>query len=174
MPGPRYLRGDRVDLHVIGEADLEFLNDVVNDPRVWQTLQLAEPKTMADEREFYEQVVNADDEMHLLICQDGAPVGIAGLNGIDPTWGIAELGYYVDPESHGNGYATEAVELVVDYAFDQRRLDKLTADALATNEGSRRVLEKNDFVEEGRFREYAFVGGERVDVVRYGLLADDR
>lgn len=174
MPGPRYLRGDRVDLHVIGEGDLEFLYGVVNDPNVWRALQQSEPQTMADEREFYEHVVNGDGETHLLVCHERTPVGIVGLNGIDPDWGVAELGYYVEPDSHGHGYATEAVELLVDYAFDQRRLEKLKANAIATNEGSQRVLEKNGFVEEGRFREHAYVDGERVDVVRYGLLADER
>lgn len=174
MPGPRYLHGDRVDLHVVEESDLEFLYGVVNDPRVWPTLQQSEPQTMTDERAFYEHVVNGEGETHLLICSERTPVGIVGLNGIDPTWGVAELGYYIEPDSHGHGYATEAVELMVEYAFEQRRLDKLTADALETNEGSHRVLEKNGFVEEGRFREHAFVDGERVDVVRYGLLSEDR
>ena len=174
MPGPRYLRGEKVDLHVIEEADLEFLHGVVNDPRVWPSLQQSEPLTMEDEREFYENVVNADGETHLLICHERTPVGIVGLNDVDPTWGVAEIGYYVEPDSHGHGYATEAVGLLVDYAFDQRRLDKLKANAIATNEGSQRVLEKNGFVEEGRFREHAFVDGERVDVVRYGLLSADR
>jgi RimJ/RimL family protein N-acetyltransferase len=174
MPGPRYLRGDRVDLHVVGEPDLEYLYSVVNDERVWPSLQQAKPQTMADEEAFYEQVVNADDETHLLICQNRTPVGIVGLNGIDPTWGVAELGFYVEPDSHGHGYASEAVGLLVDYAFDQRRLEKLEADALATNHGSQRVLEKNSFVEEGRFRKHAFVDGDRIDVLRYGLLADSR
>lgn len=174
MPGPRYLRGDGVDLHVIEEDDLEFLCGVVNDPGVWPTLQQSEPQTMADEREFYEHVVTADGETHLLVCQERTPVGIVGLNGIDQNWGVAELGYYVEPDAQGRGYATAAVELVVDYAFDQRRIEKLHANTLATNEGSQRVLEKNGFVEEGRFREHAFVDGDRVDVVRYGLLADER
>jgi len=174
MPGPRYLQGDRIDLHVVEEPDLEFLHGVVNDPRVWPTLQLSQPQTMADEQGFYEHVVNADDETHLLICHERAPVGIIGLNDIDPTWGVAELGYYIEPDSHGHGYATEAVGLLSDYAFDQQRLEKLEADALASNEGSHRVLEKNGFVEEGRFRKQAFIDGQRVDVVRYGLLPEDR
>ena len=60
------------------------------------------------------------------------------------------------------------------FRSDQLRLEKLSADALATNPASQRVLEKNGFLEEGRFRDHAFVDGERVDVVRYGLLADER
>ena len=49
MPGPVFLRGDRVDLHVIKEADLPFLQRLVNDPRVWRSLFQVTPKRMADE-----------------------------------------------------------------------------------------------------------------------------
>jgi RimJ/RimL family protein N-acetyltransferase len=174
MPVLEFIRGEAVDLHTIAAEDLPFLQRVVNDPRVWRSLFSADPKTMADEEAFYENGVNADGETHLLICADGDPIGIVGLSGIDPDWGVVELGYYVDPGAQGNGHATAAVGLVVEYAFGQRRLAKLHADALATNRASRRVLEKNGFAEEGRFREAAFLDGERVDVLRYGLLADER
>ena len=174
MPGPAFLRGERVDLHVIEEDDLPFLYRLINDERVWRSLFGAEPKTMDDEEAFYEQAVNADDQVHLLICDDGEPVGIVGLSSISPTWGIGEVGYYVDPEAQDSGYATAAVGMLVEYAFDHRRLAKVYAHALASNAASRRVLEKHGFVEEGRFREEAFVDGEREDVVRYGRLADDR
>ena len=173
MPGPVFLRGDRVDLHVIEEADLPFLQRLINDPRVWRSLFQVTPKRMADEEEFLE-ATSEDTEAHFLVCVDGDPVGTVGLTGITPHWGTGDLGFYVDPDAQGQGYATAGVGLLVDYAFDQRRLEKLSADALATNPASQRVLEKNGFVEEGRFRDHGFVDGERVDVVRYGLLADER
>ena len=174
MPGPVFLRGDRVDLHVIEEEeDLPFLHRLINDPRVWRSLFQVTPKRMADEEEFLE-ATSEDTEAHFLVCVDGDPVGTVGLTGITPHWGTGDLGFYVDPDAQGQGYATAGVGLLVDYAFDQLRLEKLSADALATNPASQRVLEKNGFVEEGRFRDHGFVDGERVDVVRYGLLADER
>ena len=174
MPGPAYLRGERVDLHVVEEDDLPFLYEVVNDPRVWRPLGASTPQTMGDEEEFYERCIEGDREEHFLVCDDGEPVGIVGVSGIDPDGGLAEVGYFLDPAAHGRGYATAAVASLVEYAFDHRRLAKLYADAFADNEASRRVLEKNGFREEGRLRQHAFVDGERVDVVRYGLLADER
>jgi RimJ/RimL family protein N-acetyltransferase len=173
MPGPVFLRGDRVDLHVIEEEDLPFLQRLINDPRVWRSLFQVTPKRMADEEEFLE-ATREDTEAHFLVCDDGDPVGTVGLTGMTHHWGTGDLGFYVDPDAQGQGYATAGVDLLVNYAFDQRRLEKLSADALATNPASRRVLEKNGFLEEGRFRDHAFVDGGRVDVVRYGLLADER
>ena len=174
MPGPVFLRGDRVDLHVIEEEDVPFLQRLLDDPRVWRSLFVVTPKRMADEREFLESTTGDDTEAHFLICDDGDPIGTVGLSSITHHWGTGDLGFYVDPNAQGQGYATAGVGLLVDYAFDQRRLEKLSADVLATNPASQRVLEKNGFVEEGRFRDHGFVDGERVDVVRYGLLADER
>lgn len=114
-----------------------------------------------------------DGEVHLLVCVDGEPVGMAGLSDLQPDWGVAELGYYVDPNAQGSGYATEAARLLARYGFEQRRLAKLFAHVLATNPASVRVLEKVGFREEGRLRREGFVDGERVDVLRFGLLADE-
>ena len=75
-----------------------------------------------------------------------------------------------DARCVGEGYATAATELLVGYAFDQRRLNKLIANAFDFNAGSQRVLEKVGFVEEGIRREEAFVNSEFVDIHRYGLL----
>ena len=74
------------------------------------------------------------------------------------------------PEAWGEGYATEATELLVAYGFDQLRFNKVVAHAFAFNAASRRVLEKVGFTEEGVDREEAFIDGEYVDVHRYGLL----
>ncbi|MFB6269710.1 MAG: GNAT family N-acetyltransferase [Halobacterium sp.] len=105
---------------------------------------------------------------------DGAtPVGMLSLFDEDDIAGTATLAYWVLPEHQGNGFCTEATGLLCEYAFAERRLNKLRADALATNDGSQRVLEKLGFVEEGVLREEKFVYGEYVDVYRYGLLADD-
>lgn len=75
------------------------------------------------------------------------------------------------PESWGNGYATDALEAVCGYAFEERRLHKVYATAFETNPASRRVLEKAGFTEEGVLRQEGFAAGRHVDLHRYGLLA---
>lgn len=172
MPGPAYLRGETVTLNVIGEDDIEFLQELVNHPDVWPNLAQYAPLTEQNERQFVESLADSDD-VHLVICTDDNPLGIVGLNDLDATWGKAELGYMLHPDHWGNGYMTDAARRLVRYGFDQRRLHKVTANAFANNPASKRVLEKVGFVEEGHFREHAYLDGEYVDVVRYGLLADE-
>jgi RimJ/RimL family protein N-acetyltransferase len=172
MPGPPFLRGEAVTLNPVDEEDLTFVQRVVNDPEVWQSLGSATPKTMKQEEEWYEEASSDNGDVTLLICVDGDPVGTVGLH-VNETWGTGELGYMVAPEAWGEGYCTDAVRTISRYAFEERRLDKVGARTFATNPGSQRVLEKAGFTREGTQRKEAFVGGERVDLVYFGLLAEE-
>ncbi|WP_247729153.1 GNAT family N-acetyltransferase [Halovivax limisalsi] len=182
MPGSVFLSDDRVSLHPIETDDEAFCRALLNEPRVRTSIGSTDPITAHDEREWIESQGERDG-WHFLVCErpdagtDGADDADAvrlGTIGVTPTndvWGTAEIGYSIHPDHWNEGHATAAVELVCRYAFDERRLAKLFAKTYATNPASGRVLEKNGFEREGTLREEAFVAGERVDVVRYGLLA---
>ncbi|MEC0343729.1 GNAT family N-acetyltransferase [Peribacillus frigoritolerans] len=61
----------------------------------------------------------------------------------------ALIGYYLDQKNNGNGYTTEAVNLVIDYAFRTLSLHRIEAGVMPNNIGSIRVLEKAGFLKEG-------------------------
>ncbi len=172
MPGAVFLDGEVVELRTIEREDAEFLQKLVNDPRVRRHIGAGAPLNGVQEREWIDSL-GESDKVRLLIAVDGEPVGSIGLDAPNDIWGTTELGYMVDPDHWRQGYATDAVSQVCRYAFAQRRLDKVYACVYETNPASRRVLEKAGFTEEGRLRNEAFVEGERVDVHRYGLLADE-
>jgi len=83
---------------------------------------------------------------------------------------LGELAYWVTTTEWGNGYATSASELLLSHAFDELGLHRIEASAFASNDASRRVLEKLRFSEEGTARKEAFINGEWIDKIRYGLL----
>jgi RimJ/RimL family protein N-acetyltransferase len=172
MPGPVFLDGEQVRLRTVEEEDLAFLQRDINDPEVRRSLGATGPVNAEQEHEWFEGL-SENDGLSLLICVEEEPVGTIGLSDVNETWGRAEVGYWVTPDAWGNGYATEATELLCGYAFDQRRLHKLVAHTYDFNAGSRRVLEKVGFTEEGIHRREAFIDGEHVDIHRYGLLADE-
>ncbi|WP_101297830.1 GNAT family N-acetyltransferase [Halegenticoccus soli] len=172
MPGPAFLRGERVELRTIEREDVEFLQRLVDDPKVWPDIGSATPTNGPREEEWVESLGEDGAKVRFLVCVDGDPVGTIGLD-LNETWGVGELGYMIAPEAWGNGYCTDAVRTVARYAFEERRLHKVAAAVYDYNAGSRRVLEKAGFAEEGVHREEAFVGGEYRDVIRYGLLADE-
>jgi RimJ/RimL family protein N-acetyltransferase len=173
MPGPRFLDGRRLSLHTIDREDLRFLRRHANDPGMREGLTLATPETEGSIERFYENTVCGDDDVVLLAVRDGDPVGMVALFDVEPVPGRARLGAWMAPRAQGDGLGTEAVGLLVDYAFTERRLHKLTADCLATNDASRHLLERLGFLREGVLRDHEFVDGEHVDSLLYALLVDD-
>ncbi|WP_313692596.1 GNAT family N-acetyltransferase [Halorarum halobium] len=171
MPGSVFKPGDRVSLRTVEAGDDEFLRRHRNDPTVRRPLGEVEPKTAADVAAYREEVVRGEDGLTLLICAEGDPVGLAFLFREEPRSGVAELGYWLAPEAWGDGYATEAADLLCEHAFDERALHRLSARVYEGNDASANVLEKLGFLEEGRLREANVWGGERRDTLRYGLLA---
>lgn len=77
---------------------------------------------------------------------DGRIIGWGGLynDPFDPGWGV-EVGYYFDPTSWGQGYATELTTTCISLADNVLQLPEVRAFARPENIGSRRVLEKAGF-----------------------------
>lgn len=72
-----------------------------------------------------------------------------------------------------NGYASEAVVMLLRFMFGERRFHKCGARVFADNEVSLAFQRRLGFVEEGRLRDQVFSAGEHHDVVMMGLLADE-
>jgi RimJ/RimL family protein N-acetyltransferase len=70
----------------------------------------------------------------------------------------------------GRGYGTEAMRLVVNYAFAELNLARVGLEAFAYNTRAVRSYEKVGFSLEGRQREQMRRDGRRLDVVRMGIL----
>lgn len=100
----------------------------------------------------------------------GSLVGLIELYEIRHDRRDAELGYWIRSDRAGRGYATEAVRVLTDHAWNRLGLHKLRADVCVGNHGSARVLEKSGFVLEGTLRQERLVGEMFLDNWRYGLV----
>ena len=76
-------------------------------------------------------------------------VGNGGFKGPPSADGTVEIGYSVVEGYQGLGIASEAVHAFVEYAFEDPRVRRVIAEALADNVASIRVLEKNGFLRTG-------------------------
>ncbi|HSF49265.1 MAG TPA: GNAT family protein, partial [Nitrososphaeraceae archaeon] len=66
----------------------------------------------------------------------------------------ADIGYWIGKQYQGKGIATECVKLVVNYAFDELKLEEILAYVFPDNNSSIRVLEKNGFEKTKEVNEY--------------------
>ncbi|MCP1126190.1 GNAT family N-acetyltransferase [Bacillus sp. 3103sda1] len=73
------------------------------------------------------------------------------------------IGYSLDKNHNGKGYMTEAVKLVVSYAFDELKLHRIEAGVMPHNIGSIKVLEKSGFHKEGIAKKNVKINGRWED-----------
>lgn len=105
---------------------------------------------------------------------DGTALGLINLEGIDPFQGIAECGVaLLNPAAEGHGYAYEAMQVLLAYAFGELRLERLTARYMDGNTASAKLFAKLGFQAEGRLRRYQRRGSERLDMLLSGLLRSE-
>jgi [ribosomal protein S5]-alanine N-acetyltransferase len=77
-------------------------------------------------------------------------VGGIGFAGLPDDEGATEIGYALDEKFRGKGIATEAVQALSNWAFQDPGLHKLRAETPVDNVESQRVLEKNNFQKTGQ------------------------
>ncbi len=175
MPGTVFRRGDRLALRTVEHEDAEFIQRGHNHPDVGVTLGLNRPESETEAEANIEDDEGDPLNVGLLVCledgDDPTPIGKVRLSNLHHT--RPEISYWILPEYQGEGYGTEAVGVLVDYAFNAHEIRGLQAQAFAPNEGSVGVLENLGFTHEGQLRDARFRNGEHVDVVWYGLLREE-
>ena len=76
-------------------------------------------------------------------------------------------------ELRGQGLGTEALQLLLQFAFEELNLRRVGLTVLAYNERAIKTYQAAGFVEEGVIREAAERDGSRYDLLIYGLLRDE-
>lgn len=175
MPGARITSGERVTLRTIESEDVPFLQRAFTDPDI--RYPIGNPLRNQEQIDVSGEDGGSDD---FLVCldddagpgqpDDGDVRRIGAVHVGDADYKRPELGYWLVPEVHGEGYGTESVSLVVDYVFREYDTPAVGAGAYEFNDASRGLLESLGFTEEGRRRKFMFIDGEHRDMIQYGLL----
>lgn len=170
------LHGERVTLRPIRTEDLDgFIaahTDIRNRGAFFPLGVMSESRLRA---EFAEHGFWQREEGTLLIV---SPAGeMAGhIEFFRPVgyWDAWELSYQLyDDAFAGRGYASEAVQLLVDYLFATKKQGRIQLVIVPENTASRRIAEKCGFTLEGTARGAFFNDGRNQDVLLYSLLRDD-
>lgn len=170
------LKGKSITLRPVRDTDVEqlysFHVDIDNRGDYFPRGVLAQS---AFQKEFQETGFWGKDEGTLVIVSpDGALLGhiefFKTVNYLDEY----ELSYQVyAPEHRSKGAATEAVQLLVRYLFESKRVNRIRLVIHPDNAASRRLAEKCGFRHEGTARGAWYHKGKHQDVEIYALLHDD-
>lgn len=76
-------------------------------------------------------------------------VGMIGFKSPPDSNGSVEIGYGIVPSQQGQGFATQAVDLLVKEGFLKAEIQMIVAYTVPINSASGRVLDKNQFMRDG-------------------------
>jgi RimJ/RimL family protein N-acetyltransferase len=137
-----------------GRKDLEKILDLQHNP--WELELFYEQETSTALREYWiPQTAKFPLDYYwytnweIILNSSSCSVGGLGLAGLPDNEGTTEIGYALDQKYRGLGIATEAVQALSDWAFQDQGLQLLRAETPGDNAGSQRVLIKNEFKKTG-------------------------
>ncbi len=169
------LESEKVRLRPMQPADLPKFVEWLADAEVRRWLAaVQEPPTLQDEIDWYESTrANPDSVLWSIETLDGQLVGTIELR-LSPASHRAELGIAIQDKSQWNkGYGTDAVNLVLDYGFNDLDLNRVELTTDAENLRGRHCYEKCGFVEEGVLRQHRFVEGRFGDTISMSVLREE-
>lgn len=150
-----------------------------NESRLWATMGDYGPITRAQIGRIVEERSGARERgytgVHFMMrAKDGNIIGSIGLNWVNYWSRVAWLGAWIgEPDYWGGGYGTDALLLLVDYAFRWLDMRRLCLGTMDINERAQRNVEKAGFRLEARERQVALVNGRWVDGLEYGMLREE-
>ncbi len=121
----------------------------------------------SDERQFY--------FFHVELKDTHEHVGDVGYTVTDttPAGKLVHLGYFTYPKFWNRGYVTEAVREVLQFAFIQNGVYRITTGCLAENVGSERVMQKCGFIKEAEHLDCEWHDGRMKTRVEYRMLRSE-
>ncbi len=141
MPEPE-LKTERLILRPLRAADARHIELYVSDKRVASmTTSIPHPYPPGSAESFIARTLSEDEEIWAMEHVGSAAGELVGVITLRPN---GEIGYWVGAPFWDTGFATEAVEAVVAYAFANQR-DILRANVFQDNPASAKVLTKVGF-----------------------------
>ncbi len=107
------------------------------------------------------------------IIFNGEIAGTIGFNDVNQTNKMGVVGYWLGEQFQGKGIMTRALRALIDYGFQELKLNRIEICAAVENKKSRALPERLGFTAEGRLRQAEWLYDHYVDHVIYGLLAEE-
>ncbi len=129
--------------------------------------------TADEHRRWLEKRLAATDLPIFVFLQENKPLGMVNLTHFDKEHARGEWGFYIWTADAPKGAATAMLSAFLDELFLRRKLRKLCALALASNEKSLHLHKKLGFTQEGLLKEHVVKNGTPQDVVAFAIFDRD-
>ena len=152
--------------------------DWLNDPQINQYLETRfKQQTLASVATFVENILTNQNEKLFTIrtANENKHIGNIKLGSISQIHGVAYISLFIgNKNSWGKGYASQAIQLISEYAFDNLKLRKLSAGAYKPNIASTKAFLKAGYNYDGTLKDHYLLEDEPCDLVQVCLFNPKR
>ena len=169
------LTGKKIHLRALEPEDIDFLYTIENNESFWEVSSTQTPFS----RFILEQyIVNSHQDifeakqLRLIIVDNitNISVGMIDLFEFNPLHKRAGIGILIIESEQHKGFASEAIELLINYCFNQLNLHQLFANITADNIKSLELFKKLNFKKIGLKKEWIFSKGNFKDEILFQLI----
>ena len=164
------LEGKKLILRALEPTDVDVLFEWENDEKLWYLSNTIAPFSRFTLEQYIlnvHQDIYTTKQLRLMIDKkepDGNNlIGSIDLFDFDPTNKRAGLGVLIIENERSKGYASEALDLLINYCFTTLQLHQVYCNISADNQASLKLFEKQNFSMVGQKKEWLFIDGKWVD-----------
>ncbi len=171
------LKTDRLILRDLEEKDASEFVKQGNDKEInyfnWYIpypLTLAKAKKIIQKRSVEQKGHRWLYELGIFLKEDQKFIGIISLYDVSKPDNKGKVGYWIGKEFRRQCYASEALNEIIKFAFQELKLNKLSAKTMADNINSSNLLKKMSFKKVGLKKWDKILDGKKHDVLEWELL----
>ena len=159
------LKGDKVYLRALEAGDLQFLYELENNTEIWEISGTLAPYSKHVLKKYLENAhrdIYEVKQLRLCICNsDDRTVGLIDLFDFDPKHRRAGIGIIITAqEDRKKGLGTEALSILIKYAFTILDLHQIYANVSEDNQASLSLFENLGFERAGTKKDWIRSGGK--------------
>jgi|TARA_B110000908_G_scaffold119821_1_gene140430 diamine N-acetyltransferase len=169
------LCGQKMNLRALEPEDLEFLFEIENNEIFWEVSHTQAPFSKYVLKQYLENAqldIFEAKQLRLLIEDKTTKkqMGMIDLFDFNPQHRRAGIGILVHPKFQEKGVASEALEMIIKYAFSKLNLHQLYANITIGNLQSISLFKKNNFVKVGEKKDWIFSEGKFKNELLFQLI----
>ncbi len=172
------LKGENIYLRALEPNDLEFIYAMENDKSIWEVSNTQTPYSRFLVKQYLEnahQDIYEAKQLRLAICQDEdfPAIGLIDLFDFDPKNNRAGVGIVIQSsENRNKNIGSEALQLLIQYAFHHLNVHQLYANIGTENKASMALFTKFGFQIIGIKKDWNLVNGVYKDEAIFQLLTN--
>ena len=163
-----------IELTLLTQEDIELVRTWRNSPEVAQYMYTENEISAEQQEAWFDKVKDDESSRYWVIKYDDKKIGLASLTGISKVLGSCYWAFYLGTDvPRGGGIGSKIEFNVLEYVFNELKLNKLRCEVMIFNDKVISMHEKFGFRREAYYRQHVKKNGKWVDAVGLAILKEE-